>query len=100
MIQFFLAVFAVYLMAVGVEGNGREFIDTAISTGEGFVPYIFVIGGLGVLSAIPETEKLAKPFFALFIISIILTHYQTIAETTSAIYQDMTGLGNDMKEAL
>jgi len=96
MTQFFLAVFAIYLMAVGIEGNGEKFIDTAISTGSGFVPYLFVIGGLGVLSAIPDTEKLAKPFFALLIVSIILTHYKTIAETTGTLYKDMSNIKNEV----
>lgn len=87
MTQYLLAVVAIYLIAVGFQGNGEKMLDKTATVGKGFLPWVVVIGAIGLLGMSQQTEKLAYPFFGLMLLAMVLQDYQTISSSIDKTLQ-------------
>ena len=87
MTQYLLAVVAIYLIAVGFQGNGEKMLDKTATVGEGFLAWVVIIGAIGLLGMSQQTEKLAYPIFGLMLLAMVLRDYQTIGSTLDKTLQ-------------
>lgn len=78
-------IYGVYLLAVGMNGNAKEFITDLEKEG-GYVAWLVAIGVLVVLDDNPKTHKLAAPFLGLAIATFLVMNYQTISTNTQAVW--------------
>ncbi len=77
---------AVYFIAVGAAGNGRDLWDEGLTVIPGFFPWLLAIGALGFLATSKETETLGKPLVTLFMIAFILKNWTQLHDGFDAGY--------------
>lgn len=81
-----IAVYGVYLVLVGVNGNSNNLIAAAKEDAPGFVPWAISIAVLAVINEIPSTKRLAAPFLTLLVLTFFLKNFETLrAEFRKAV---------------
>ena len=92
MTQFSLAIFALYLILVGVKGNSAPLVALVKQEG-GYVPWLVAVGVLAALYSAETTRPFVKPFAGLIVLVLILRNWPTIQQEGGAIYHQLTSIG-------
>lgn len=94
-----LAFLAIYFIAVGGAGNGRELWEDTLEAIPDFLPWMVIIGALGFLAASPYTQKLGRPIVALLILAYVLKNSKEIQKSFDAAYATLYAqFGTDKSE--
>lgn len=81
-----VGIIGLYLVVVGIGGNGVEFIDWASHQSQ-FLAWVVVSLVLVALLDHASTHELGLVFTSLIIIGYIVTHYQTVMESFTSASQ-------------
>ena len=84
-----LAFLAIYFIAVGGAGNGRELWEDTLEAMPDFLPWVFIIGALGFLAASPYTQKLGRPIVALLLLAYVLKNSGELQKSFDAAYSTL-----------
>ncbi len=85
-----LLVVGVYILAVGIMGNGHALLLLLEKDLPHFIPWIIAIIVLGVLALNKDTEKLGKPFLLLVFLGILVHDWPQIKNNAVESYKEMT----------
>jgi hypothetical protein len=85
-----LLVVGVYILAVGIMGNGHALLLLLEKDLPHFIPWIIAIIVLGVLALNKDTEKLGKPFLLLVFLGILVHDWAQIKSNALESYKEMT----------
>ena len=85
-----LVVLGVYILAVGVMGNGSALLTELQKDLPGFIPWILAIIIIGMLAIDQNTEKLGKPLLGLIFLGILIKDWPQIKTNATTAYKDMT----------
>jgi len=85
-----LVVLGVYILAVGVMGNGSALLTELQKDLPGFIPWILAIIIIGMLAINQDTEKLGKPLLGLIFLGILIKNWSAIKTNAETAYKDMT----------
>jgi len=85
-----LVVLGVYILAVGVMGNGSTLLSELQKDLPGFIPWILAIIIIGMLAINQDTEKLGKPLLGLIFLGILIKNWSAIKTNAETAYKDMT----------
>jgi len=73
-----IGVYGIYFLLVGLAGNAPKLLDMLGEDAGGFLPWIVSIGVLAVAYEYPATQKMARPFILLLILSFVLYNYENL----------------------
>lgn len=82
----FIGLYAIYLIAVGVQGNGATLFSNLKTDMPGYVPWLLAIIAIAIMAQSETLEKLVKPFIVLLILTFVLKNFPTIKTQISSIY--------------
>jgi len=85
-----LVVLGVYILAVGVMGNGSLLLAELQKDLPGFIPWVLTIIIIGMLAIDQNTEKLGKPLLGLIFLGILIKDWPQIKTNAVTAYKDMT----------
>jgi len=85
-----LVVLGVYILAVGVMGNGSLLLAELQKDLPGFIPWVLAIIIIGMLAIDQNTEKLGKPLLGLIFLGILIKDWSQIKTNAVTAYKDMT----------
>jgi len=85
-----LVVLGVYILAVGVMGNGSGLLVELQKDLPGFIPWILAIIIIGMLAINQDTEKLGKPLLGLIFLGILIKDWAQIKTNAITAYKEMT----------
>lgn len=91
MTSLFIGLYGVYLLLVGVRGNSGELLDATNRDLPGYIPWLFSIIAIAVLSENETTKGLVRPFIVLLILNFALMNWDTIESEVKKIY-NMSGV--------
>lgn len=73
-----LALYGIYLIAVGLNGNGNALGEYVSEDAGGYFPWLVAIFVLVLLYEFEATRKITLPFGILLVLNFILQNYGTI----------------------
>ena len=85
-----LVVLGVYILAVGVMGNGSLLLAELQKDLPGFIPWVLTIIIIGMLAIDQNTEKLGKPLLGLIFLGILIKDWPQIKTNAVTAYKEMT----------
>lgn len=81
-----IGLYGVYLLMVGLAGNGQKTIAAVQQDGKGFLPWGISLAVLAVLYNVDETRPVAKPFIGLLILSFVLKNWKKLSKESQTIW--------------
>lgn len=87
--SFILLFFALYFIAVGAAGNGKNLVANVISDMGGFLPWAVIVGAVAALGANPYTEKLGKPLLFLAFLAFVVKNGNALENGIKAGYDTL-----------
>lgn len=85
-----IAVYGIYILLVGINGNSQELIGKFREDAPGFFPWAVSIAVLAIMADIPSTKKLVAPFVFLLVLTFILQNFETLRSQYNRIYSAAT----------
>lgn len=73
-----IGVYGIFFLLVGLAGNAGKLLDALGEDAGGFLPWVVAIGALAVAYEYPATQKMARPFILLLILSFVLFNYENL----------------------
>lgn len=87
MVSAMLGLYGLYLILVGVNGRVGDLVDLLGEDGRGFIPWVFAILVIALLSENEETKKLVGPFIFLLTLTFVLRNFDTVKAELNEIYK-------------
>lgn len=82
----FIGVYGVFLLAVGINGQGKALFSLLSEDGKKFLPWLFALIVISVLAEFEETKRLVKPFVVLLALNFFLRNYDKLESEAKRIY--------------
>lgn len=82
----FIGIYGVFLLAVGINGQGKALFSLLSEDGKKFLPWLFALVVISILAEFEETKKLVKPFVVLLALNFFLRNFDKLEEEAKAIY--------------
>ena len=82
----FIGVYGVFLLAVGISGQGKALFSLLSEDGKAFLPWLFALIVISILAEFEETKKLVKPLVVLLALNFFLRNYETLEKEAKTIY--------------
>lgn len=82
----FIGVYGLFLLAVGINGQGKALFSLLSEDGKEFLPWLFALVVISILAEFEETKKLVKPFVVLLALNFFLRNYSTLEKEAKTIY--------------
>lgn len=86
MTSLFLGLYGVYFFLVASRGNSTTLMNMIAEDSRGYIPWLFAIIVIALLSENENTAALVKPFVALLILTFVLRNFPTISNEIQTIY--------------
>ena len=83
----FIGIYGVFLLAVGINGQGKALFSLLSEDGKKFLPWLFALVVISILAEFEETKKLVKPFVVLLALNFFLRNYSTLEKEAKTIYK-------------
>ena len=90
----FIGLYGVYLLAVGIRGNGGALADLVSADAPKYFPWLLAIIVISVLTEFDATKNLVKPIIMLLVLNFVLRNFDTIKSEVSKIYTSSQGAKN------
>ena len=91
MTSLFVGIYGVFFLAAGIQGNGNKLFALLAEDGRKFIPWLFAIVVISVLSEFEATEKLVKPFAVLLALNFFLRNFATLQSEAGKIFAASKG---------
>lgn len=85
-----IGVYGIFFLLVGLAGNAPKLLGMVGDDAGNFLPWVVAIAALSVAYEYPATQKMARPFILLLILSFVLYNYDNLL----AEYKRLQNLSN------
>lgn len=85
-----IGIYGIFFLLVGLAGNAPKLLGMVGEDVGGFLPWVVAIATLAVAYEYPATQKMAKPFILLLVLSFVLYNFDKL----NAEYQRLQSLTN------
>lgn len=86
MTSIMIGLHGLYLIVVGANGNVNKLMGLLSDDVKPFIPWIFAILVISLLSQHEDTKKLIAPFITLLALNFVLRNFETVKAEVNKIY--------------